>query len=165
MYVIDSNTLKSTNSLYLSRGGSKFEIRYNPKVSNFKYSVQEQNIQTLGSVYPFIRRNGMQCFRQFNIEGMISARVENDLKFNSFADEVEGEKTYRDSLVSFLYNEAPVVFSSATEGEMIVRLMNVSLTPNVQLGRRIYSFTAQAIEVAEFTQENVAKYCNVPVEG
>ena len=33
---------------------------------------------------------------------------------------------------------------------MLVRLMNVSLTPNKQLGRNLYSFSAQANEIGKW---------------
>jgi hypothetical protein len=36
-----------------------------------------------------------------------------------------------------------------TEGNMVVMLMDIQLTPNSQLGRRIYNFSATVYEVAE----------------
>jgi hypothetical protein len=36
-----------------------------------------------------------------------------------------------------------------TEGNMVVMLMNIQLTPNAQLGRRTYNFSATVYEVAD----------------
>jgi hypothetical protein len=41
---------------------------------------------------------------------------------------------------------------------MIVSLSNISLTPNKQLGRHIYDFSATVTEVCEYTLENLQKY-------
>jgi hypothetical protein len=41
---------------------------------------------------------------------------------------------------------------------MLVRLMNISLTPKQELGRMLYSFTADAIEMDEYNIFNCDKY-------
>ena len=41
------------------------------------------------------------------------------------------------------------MYKSPTEGNIVVKLMNVSLTPNQQLGRMIYDFTCTAYEVQD----------------
>ena len=41
---------------------------------------------------------------------------------------------------------------------MIVYLSNVSFTPNKQLGRNIYDFSATATEVCEYSYENLKHY-------
>ena len=41
---------------------------------------------------------------------------------------------------------------------MLVKLMDIQLTPNENLGRLIYSFSCTAYEVAEATLENMEKY-------
>nr|DAN98159.1 MAG TPA: hypothetical protein [Caudoviricetes sp.] len=47
------------------------------------------------------------------------------------------------------------LFKSSTEGNIIIGLLNVSLTPNNTVGRMIYSFSATAYEVLENTIENL----------
>jgi hypothetical protein len=44
--------------VYLSSGGRHLRIKYNPQVSSFKYTVMESKIETIGSQFPFIIRNG-----------------------------------------------------------------------------------------------------------
>jgi hypothetical protein len=52
------------------------------------------------------------------------------------------EKLFRDKVIEFLYADDIKLFKSLPEGVKLVRLSNISLTPNKQLGRNIYSFTA-----------------------
>lgn len=68
------------------------------------------------------------------------------------------EKKFRDEVTSFLQNGKVKLFKSETEGNIIVRLMDISFTPNKSLGRRIYSFSATAYEIDDYTIENCEKY-------
>ena len=56
------------------------------------------------------------------------------------------------------------MFRSPTEGNFIVGLLNISFTPNTQLGRLISNFSAQAYEVMEFNIENLKKYYIIETE-
>ena len=73
-------------------------------------------------------------------------------------DEVAKERLFREALINFLYNDKVKLFKSPTEGNVLIRLTNVQLTPKKELGRMIYSFSAQATEIAEATYENLQKY-------
>ena len=77
--------------------------------------------------------------------------------YEGFEDSIF-ERAFRDQAMEFLTNGKPKLFRSATEGNILVTLTNVSFTPNKQLGRRIYSFTATATEIDECTIENYKKY-------
>jgi hypothetical protein len=50
-------------------------------------------------------------------------------------------------VLDWLTDGKPKLFRSATEGNYLVRLTNVSLTPNETLGRMIHTFNATASEV------------------
>jgi hypothetical protein len=73
-------------------------------------------------------------------------------------EEIIFERIFREKAMDFLTNGKPKLFRSATEGNILVQLTNVSFTPNKQLGRRIYSFTATATEIADCSFENYYKY-------
>ena len=60
--------------------------------------------------------------------------------------------------MDFLYANKVRLFRSATEGNILVKIMDINLTPNSTLGRRIYSFTATAYEVDAATIKNYDKY-------
>ena len=57
------------------------------------------------------------------------------------------EKEFREEVLKFLRNNKPKLFRSASEGNIVVKLMNVSVTPNQQLGRLVYDFSAEAVEI------------------
>ena len=64
----------------------------------------------------------------------------------------------RRMVMDFLCDNKPKLFRSAEEGNMIVYLSNISFTPNRQLGRHIYDFSATVSEICDYTMENLAKY-------
>jgi hypothetical protein len=47
------------------------------------------------------------------------------------------EKDFRDKVKEFLYEHNVKLFRSATEGNILVKLMNISFSPNQSLGRKI----------------------------
>ena len=51
-------------------------IRYNPNISGFKYVTQESLTNTLGGRYPFVRINGDTKYRQFNLSGTITFKMD-----------------------------------------------------------------------------------------
>jgi hypothetical protein len=61
-------------------------------------------------------------------------------------------------VLEWLNNGEPKLFKSPTEGNYIVRLMNVSLSPNDTLGRMIHTFNCTAYEIAENSYDNLEKF-------
>lgn len=59
------------------------------------------------------------------------------------------EREFREQAVAWLNNGEPKLFRSMTEGNMIVMLTDISLTPNRTLGRRLYQFSATMYEIAD----------------
>ena len=68
------------------------------------------------------------------------------------------EKYFRDKVIDILYANNVKLLRTLTEGNILVKLTNISLTPNKTLSRRIYSFSATATEIAEDTVEKYNKY-------
>lgn len=65
------------------------------------------------------------------------------------------EKMFRDKVIDFLYKDNVKLFKSTPEGNRLVKIMNVNLTPEAGLGRYIYSFSCDAIEIAEPSVNNL----------
>lgn len=170
------------DDMYLTGGDGQLNIRFDPSVSSFKRTVSESRIDTIGSKYPYIKRNGYIEYRQFPIGGtithlmdpshLITSREEvfrnsldNYIEFNKdkniriddFNDWTY-EREFREKVMDFLYANKVRLFRSATEGNILVKIMDINLTPNSTLGRRIYSFTATAYEVDAATIKNYDKY-------
>lgn len=70
-------------------------------------------------------------------------------------DNIFVERIFREKAEEFLNDFAYKLFKSPTEGNIIIGLLNVSLTPNNTVGRMLYSFSATAYEVLENTIENL----------
>lgn len=68
------------------------------------------------------------------------------------------ERKYRELLIDFLNDGEYKLYKSPTEGNILVVLTEVSLTPKEELGRLIYSFSATAIEVDEPSLENLDEF-------
>lgn len=170
-----------TEHIFFTDINSQFRLNLNPNISNFKYVVQESVTNTLGSAFPFVRRSGHTKYRQFSISGTICGYGDDEgifLSKNSASlilsqdfynrykaknrimpwNDYIFEKQYRDKAIEFLMDGKPKLFKSFTEGNMIVALTAVSFTPNKQLDRNIYDFSATVTEIAECTVENCQKY-------
>jgi hypothetical protein len=68
------------------------------------------------------------------------------------------EKIFRDKVEEFLNDGGYKLYRSATEGNIVVTLMNISLKPNASLGRMLFEFSATAYEVLEFNLDNLNEY-------
>lgn len=80
-----------------------------------------------------------------------------DARMDYYTDIVY-EKKYRDKVIQYLNDGKIKLFKSTPEGNIMVRLTNVSLNPEKSTGRMIYNFQATATEIAECTIENYEKY-------
>lgn len=168
------------DDMFLTREDFQLKIKYNPSISSFKINYNESKTDTIGSQYPYIRRNGNIAYKTFPISGLITAFCDEDNVFTSredFYQDLEEyydsfnddeqitpykdfiyEKFFRDKVMSFLYENNVKLFKSLTEGNILVRLMDVSFTPNSTLGRMLYTFSATAYEIDECSIDNYNKY-------
>lgn len=197
--------------IFLATRDLTLKIRYNPDLTTYKRNVVDTITPTLGGAYPFVRRNGAQIYRTFNIGGLISYNSElyhsNKLTLDSVHSTMENEndefleslfinqagkntidssrynqlvadgvitveqkkvlyeRLFRTMVMDFLYDDQVILFKSQPEGNIFVRLSNVQLTPNKQLDRHIYSFSATATEVLEANADNYLKYFSPVATG
>lgn len=68
------------------------------------------------------------------------------------------ERDFKIAALKWLNNGEPKLLRTAPEGNYLVRLMNVSLSPEESLGRMLHSFSATGYEIAECTIDNLIKY-------
>jgi hypothetical protein len=73
-------------------------------------------------------------------------------------DNIKVEREFRTAVFNWLENGEVKLFKSPTEGNYLVRIMNVSTTPNTTVSRMIYEFSATAYEVADCTFENFKEF-------
>ena len=168
--------------IFLEADGKQLRVRFDPQIDNFNIVVSESLTQTIGSQYPFITRNGNIYYKTFSLSGTITGFM--DIKDNLFKaskkdlygeseqfynnynqqhriDEYNDyiyEREFRNAVIDFLYKNNVKLFRSLTEGNILVKLMDISLTPNATLSRRIYSFSCTAYEIGECNLNNFKEY-------
>jgi hypothetical protein len=75
------------------------------------------------------------------------------------------ERDFKIKVLNWLTNGEPKLFRSPTEGNFIIRLLNVSLSPDDKVGRMLHTFTSTAYEIADFTYQNLKDYGFINTQG
>lgn len=179
--IITRNPVMSVfDDMFLTRENIQIKLKYDPSISSFKKTFLESKTDTLGSKYPIIRRNGNVGYRQFPISGLITAFCDEDgifLNKENIYNDSESyyesyntmnnidkykdfiyERKFREKIMDFLHEDDIKLFRSTTEGNILIRLMDISFTPNQTLGRMLYNFNATAYEIDECSLSNYEKY-------
>lgn len=182
--LVKNDTISMRNfeySFLLGEGGRQLRLTYNNEMNNFKINVSDSKSDTIGGKYAFFGRNGDTYYKSFPITGLISFNMdENHLfttkeelfgssalvnKYNQYNKEHEitlydyiYEKLFRDKVYDFLHDGKPKLFKSSTEGNVVVRLMDIGWSPNKTTNRLIYSFSCNAYEMADATMSTYAEY-------
>lgn len=81
----------------------------------------------------------------------------NNSQLNGYTDYLL-EREYRDDVTDFFYEDKIRLFRSPTEGNILVKLMNISLTPNEQIKRRVSAIQCTAYEIDDFSVEKCVEY-------
>ena len=149
--------------MFLFDGDKQLKIRFNPKVNSFKNYILETKVDTIGSKYPFFFRNGSVKYKEFPINGLISCLMDEEQLFmesefvstNLIDSNIYQEKEFKLKVLEWLSNGQSKLFKSPTEGNYIVHLMNVNLTPTDTLGRMLHSFSCNAYEIADYSDDGM----------
>lgn len=178
----NSPVMLDTEDIFLGAGGEELIVKFDPSISNMTNKVAESIVDTIGSQYPFIRKNGNVNYKTFSLSGTISyfMDVQHNV-FNGSRQDIYGstaglynqynddhrigmyndmifERHFRDKVIKFLQSNNIKLFRSLTEGNMLVKLSNITFAPNQTLGRMIYNFSCTAYEVAECNKANYDRY-------
>ena len=176
--------------MFLWDGERQLKIRFNPKVTSFKTTLLESKVDTIGSRYPFIFRNGSVAYKEFPISGLISYLMDDNSLFLNHIDDLDiymsdslvrdsspsqetkylqtatlnlvgynilAERKFKIKLLDWLNNGKIKLFRSPAEGNYLVRLMNISLSPEDKLNRMLHTFSATAYEMEEFSYKNLSE--------
>jgi len=73
-------------------------------------------------------------------------------------DNFKKERDFKLEVLEWLHNGRPKLFRSPGEGNYIVRLMNISMSPNDTLSRMLHTFTSTAYEIDNYTFANLKDY-------
>lgn len=177
---------------FLYDGERQLKIKFNPKVASFKNDVLEAKMDTIGGQYPFIFRNGNVKYKEFSLSGLLSLQMDDEnLFFNAFNEDYHrtetpngrtdfskqnlkpldlnaknfaDERDFKLEVLEWLNNGKPKLYRSPAEGTYIVRIMNVSMSPNDTLGRMLHTFTGTAYEIAEYSYDSLASYGFIDID-
>lgn len=166
-------------SFLVGQHEKQLRLMFDNTMGSFKYNVVDTNDTAIGSTYAYSRRIGDIKYKSFPVAGLISFNMDennifiNDIDMYGYQEVADlynnrilesgrndfvKEKIFRKKIMDFLYDGKVKLFKSPTEGNILVKLTNINFTPNQSLDRLIYSFTADAIEIAEYNINNCFKY-------
>lgn len=195
-YQFVDNTTKENTLFFLGKYGKKLEfpvltghfdgktvdlpLPYNTSFGGIKETRADSSVETIGSSYPFVRRNSILQYRQFPIDSLIS---ENSSLYDDFSkclisqmkdssnkqlgyykyreETLESERFFREKVKDFLTDGKPKLLRTPSEGNLLIKLTEVTFTPNTSLNNKISTFSATAIEIGSPTLENCKKYFNI----
>lgn len=160
-YIINTEIEVEFEDSFLLDAEKQLNIKYNTRIPSFKNNILEQKIETIGNKYPFFFRNGQVNYKEFSISGLLSHLMDENEGFiskhnlglvetadtNLTDNNIMAERKFKLAVLDWLTNGKPKLFKSPTEGMYLVRLMNVTLSPNDTLGRMLHTFSATAYEI------------------
>jgi len=171
------------DDIFLVGKDRQLKIKFDPNISSFKRTLGETHTETIGSQFPFIYRNSNMNYIQFPLGGTISCLEDDNNLFTSRAELLGSnnltyyndynnneyrrineyndwvyEREFRKLVLDFLTNDEVKLFKSTTEGNFLIKILDVNLSPNQTLGRRIYNFTATAYEIDEYSFSKCKDY-------
>ena len=168
---LSNSILADFEDLFLFDGAKQLKVKFNPKVTTFKPTVVETKTNTLGSKHPFITRNAKVDYKELAISGLISYQMDDIQNFmplselglecatyNLITENIKAEREFKLKVMEWLNDGQPKLFRSPTEGNYIVRLMNVAFSPTDTLGRMLHTFSCNAYEIDNYSYENLIKY-------
>ncbi len=141
-----------------------------------EYSPDEHNCKTEGTLSfnkcvfegtsMFLSEEDLNAQKLYTLNSKTLYKEDYIDKYNiTFQNNFIFEKALRDKVIDFLYDNSVKLFKTLTEGNILVRLTNISFTPNKTTGRMIYDFSATATEIAEDTIENYDKYDIINIDN
>lgn len=184
--LLSNEVIADFEDLFLYDGKRQLAVRFNPKVATFKQNRVEQKTETIGSKYPYIIKNGAVDYKELSISGLISYQMdamekfmtkdELELPFNQFdntrypmhdliTDNLRAERIFKTEVLKWLSNGEIKLYRSPAEGNFIVRLMNVTTSPNDTLGRMLHTFNCNAYEIAPFSYDVLESFGIISTEN
>ena len=180
-YTITEGPILSVfDNAFLTGEGTQLCVKFNPNLSNYRRNISDNVVTTIGSKYPYITRNGNMDYRSFTLSGTIAYEMDAEHQFSSrtsiYGDWINvygsyfvnrffnqqndrvTQRKFRELVMNYLYDDKPKLFRSTPEGNILVRITDVSLTPNQQLSRMIYDFSCTVTEIGEANVENCKLY-------
>jgi hypothetical protein len=88
----------------------------------------------------------------------VSAGAPYELHTHLIGENFMQERKFKLEVLDWLNDGNPKLFRSPGEGNFIVRIMNVSMSPLDVVSRMLHNFSGTAYEIADHTFDNLNKY-------
>ena len=190
--ILPESNYTKFDDMFLYDNEKQLRLCFNPKISSYKINTKQQKVEIIGNKFPYFVQSGSNYYKEFNISGLISQEMDNEMLFiqkylvdsgriekreNTIynfndqkkneehynVDSVEydkkfiNEKYFREEVLAWLNNGKPKVFKSPTEGNYIVFVSGVSMSPEEKLGRMLYNVSCTVTEIEEYNLINLKK--------
>ena len=178
--IVEPPVLSVFDHAFLTGEGTQLCVKFNPQINSYKINVGDGVISPIGSQYPYISRNGNMYYRSFSLSGTIAYEMDSQHHFASrssiYGDWIQvygsyfvnryfnqqndrvTQRKFRELVMAYLYDDMPKLFRSTPEGNILVRLTDVTLSPKNEIGRIVYDFSCTATEIGEASVENCKMY-------
>lgn len=178
--IVEGPVISVFDHAFLTGEGTQLCIKFNPNISSYKHNVNDNIVNTLGGKYPYITRDSSSDYRTFSLSGTIAYEMDVEHQFASRSSmygewiDVYGsyfvnryinqrndritQRKFRELVETYLNDDIPKLFRSTPEGNILVRITDVNMTPHQELSRMIYDFSCTATEIGEASIENCKLY-------
>lgn len=152
------------NRKFLNDLDYKSDMAIYDEKMNGKYNVRNDTIKETGDITVSIESDDGTITEQTYTNGTYSQDIsESDTNVKKYKRDTQKntrhdlyptdnwwwERKFREEAIEWLNDGEPKLYRSMPEGNLIVMIDSVSLTPNTQLGRRVWNFSATLYEVGD----------------
>lgn len=142
---------KNSIDIYDNKMGGTYSIRNDTIKEDGLLTVEVEDEE--GNIETNTYTNGTYSIDINNPDTDIKLHKKNSQKNTSHdlypKDNWWWEREFREAAMEWLNDGEPKLYRSMTEGNLIVMIDSISLTPNSQLGRRVWNFSATLYEVGD----------------
>ena len=178
--IVEGPAMTIFDHAFLTGEGTQLCVKFNPSVSGYQTNVADSMVTTLGSQFPYTQRGSDMYYRTFSLSGTIAYEMDEQHMFASrtsiYGDWIQvygsyfvnhymnqqndriTQRKFREIVERYLYNDTPKLFRSTPEGNILVKLTNISFSPKNEIGRLVYDFSCTATEIGEPSIANCKMY-------
>ncbi len=135
-------------------------------MTNEKLSIENMpNIQVIEGGYrelqglPLLEKvkelSKVEKYDYIKIEDPLEGRVRT-VNLEDYS--ISAERIFKNKVINWLSNGKVKLFRSPTEGNFLIYLTNVSLTPEDRIGRLVHSFQATAYEISDYNYKDLIQH-------
>lgn len=139
-------------SVWIVGEGVQYKLMYNLEVGDYETIMPSSTIETLGSMYPIVSKNGNVRYKKGSIKCMILS--DTTVKIGKISP--KDEKKIRKSLIAFLTDGKPKYFKDGSGETMLISIINAPiLSPRNELNQLVYEISIDFVEVGSTDIQNL----------